>query len=200
MSNKRYFTEFSAELLEDFLLDLSYNVLGTNERKFLDLAGEMGLIDFDRAVKQKLGGFTMTDTHFITGSGENLKFGGQFKTYLMSNGIELTVKHFPVFDDVYHFRQLHPVTKRPIWSYAHLFLDLGRRDGEANIVKIVRKGREFLSWFTGGSISPDGPATSLRTLRSNAKDGMTGYILGEQAYIIKDPRACGLLQLAYTEA
>lgn len=41
-SNRRYYTRLTAELLEDFLFDLSYNVLGTNERKFVALTGEMG--------------------------------------------------------------------------------------------------------------------------------------------------------------
>ena len=40
-----------AELLEDFLFDLSYNVLGTNERKFVALTGEMGMREFDRILK-----------------------------------------------------------------------------------------------------------------------------------------------------
>jgi hypothetical protein len=41
-SNRRYYTRLTADLLEDFLFDLSYNVLGTNERKFIALTGEMG--------------------------------------------------------------------------------------------------------------------------------------------------------------
>lgn len=41
-SNVRYYTTLTAELLEDFLFDLCYNMLGTNERKFMALTGEMG--------------------------------------------------------------------------------------------------------------------------------------------------------------
>ena len=52
-SNRRYYTELTAELLEDFLFDLSYNILGTNERKFVALTGEMGMREFDRVLKQK---------------------------------------------------------------------------------------------------------------------------------------------------
>ena len=43
-SNRRSYTKLTAELLEDFLFDLSYNCLGTNERKFVALTGEMGQI------------------------------------------------------------------------------------------------------------------------------------------------------------
>lgn len=41
-ANTRYYTTLTAELLEDYLFDLCYNMLGTNERKFIALTGEMG--------------------------------------------------------------------------------------------------------------------------------------------------------------
>ena len=41
-ANVRYYTTLTAELLEDYLFDLCYNILGTNERKFVALTGEMG--------------------------------------------------------------------------------------------------------------------------------------------------------------
>ena len=41
-ANVRYYTTLTAELLEDYLFDLCYNILGTNERKFMALTGEMG--------------------------------------------------------------------------------------------------------------------------------------------------------------
>jgi len=41
-ANTRYYTTLTAELLEDYLFDLCYNIIGTNERKFIALTGEMG--------------------------------------------------------------------------------------------------------------------------------------------------------------
>lgn len=194
-SNKRYYTDFSLELIEDFLSDLTYNILGTNERKFVALTGEMGLRVFDNAIKTKVAGMNLTDSKFISGSGQELILGGQFKTYRMTNGIELTVKHFPLYDDTTRNRILHPITGKPIESYRFTFLDLGRRDGQANIVKVVRKGREFIQWYTGGSVAPNGPAKSISTLRSNAKDGYSVHFLGEMGIMVRDPRACGELIL-----
>lgn len=192
-SNKRYYTELTAELLEDFLFDLSYNVLGTNERKFVALTGEMGMREFDRILKEKIVNMNLIDTVFVTGSGDSLTFGGQFKTYKMTNGIELTLKYFPLYDDLIYNRKLHPITKKPLESYRMTFLDLGRRDGEANVVKVVRKGREFVTWYTGGAVAPSGYANSKNTLRSNGKDGYTVYFLGEMGIMLRDPRACGEL-------
>lgn len=192
-SNKRYYTELTAELLEDFLFDLSYNVLGTSERKFVALTGEMGMKEFDRVLKEKMANMNLIDTVFVTGSGDSLTFGGQFKTYKMSNGIELTLKYFPLYDDLTYNRKLHPITKKPLESYRMTFLDLGRRDGEANIVKVVRKGREFVTWTVGGAVLPSGYAKSINTLRSNGKDGYTVFYLGEMGIMLRDPRACGEL-------
>ena len=192
-SNRRYYTELTAELLEDFLFDLSYNVLGTNERKFVALTGEMGIREFDRVLKQKAATMNLIDTKFVSGSGQELTLGGQFVTYKMTNGIELTLKHFPLYDNTTDNRLLHPISGKPLESYRFTFLDVSRRDGEANIVKVVRKGREFMQWYTGGSISPAGPAKSINTLRSNAKDGYTVHFLGEMGIMVRDPRGCGEL-------
>ena len=192
-SNRRYYTQLTAELLEDFLFDLSYNVLGTNERKFVALTGEMGIREFDRILKEKVVNMNLIDTVFVTGSGDSLTFGGQFKTYKMTNGIELTLKYFPLYDDITYNRKLHPVTLIPLESYRMTFLDLGRRDGEANIVKVVRKDREFVTWTTGGAVLPSGYGKSINTLRSNGKDGYTVFFLGEMGIMLRDPRACGEL-------
>lgn len=193
-SNRRLYTQLSADLLEDFLYDMSYNMLGTNERKFVAFTGEMGMREFDRVLKEKVAAYTVVDSKFITGAGQELTLGGQFTTYRMTNGIELTVRHLPLYDDTIHNRKLHPVTGKPLESYRFTFLDFGMRDGEPNIIKVVRKDRELVIWHTGGSVTPGaGYAKSNTTLRSNAKDGYAVHFLGECGIMVRDPRACGEL-------
>ena len=192
-ANVRYYTTLTAELLEDYLFDLCYNMLGTNERKFIALTGEMGVREFDRILKEKVAGFNLIDTKFITGSGQELTLGGQFTTYRMTNGIELTLKRCPLFDNMEMFRQLHPLTGKPLMSYTFMFLDLGTRDGQANIVKVCRKGREFVQWCTGGSVIPSGYGNSINTLRSNSRDGYQVHFLGEEGIMVRNPLACGIL-------
>lgn len=193
-SNRRYYTNLTAELLEDFLSDLSYNILGQSERKFVALTGEMGMREFDRVLKEKAAGYQVIDTKFITGSGQELTLGGQFTTYKMTNGIELTLKYCPLYDNTTYNRQLHPISGKPLESYRFTFLDCGMRDGEANIVKVVRKGRELVQWYTGGSVAPGaGYAKSISTLRSNARDGYQVHFLGEVGLMVRDPRGCGEL-------
>lgn len=199
-SNRRYYTQLTPELLEDYLFDLSYNILGTNERKFVALTGEMGIREFDRVLKEKVAGFQLVDTVFVTGSGQNLTLGGQFTTYKMTNGIELTLKHFPLYDNIVYNRQLHPITGKPLESYRFTFIDFGSRDGEPNIVKVARRNREMVQWYTGGSIAPGaGHAKSINTLRSNARDGYQVHFLGEVGLMLRDPRACGELICDATE-
>lgn len=193
-SNKRYYTELTTELLEDFLFDLSYNLLGFNQRKFVALTGEMGMKEFDRVLKEKVSTMQLIDTVFVSGSGQELTLGGQFTTYKMLNGVELTLKHFPVYDSTEHNRLLHPITKKPLESYRFTFLDVTPRDGKPNIVKVVRKDREYVLWNTSGSVAPGaGYGKSISTVRSNAKDGYSIHVLGEMGICIFDPRACGEL-------
>jgi hypothetical protein len=192
-SNRRYYTKLTAELLEDFLADLSYNVLGTNERKFVALTGEMGMREFDRVIKEKISTMNLMDTVFVTGTGDNLVFGGQFKTYRMTNGIELTVKYFPLYDDLEHNRDLDPITLKPKESYRMTFIDFGRRDGESNVVKVVRKNREMIIRVIPGMVNPSRDKGSLNSFAANAKDGYTVLYLGEWSLMVRDPRACGEL-------
>lgn len=193
-SNKRYYTTLTLDTIDTFLSDLSYNILGMGERKFVAFAGEMGLREFDRVLRDKATGYTLIDTKFVTGSGQELTLGGQFVTYKGLNGVELTLKHLPLYDDPVHNRKLHPISGKPLESYRITIIDIGNRDGESNLRKVVRKGREMVQWYTGGSLAPGaGFGTSVNTLRSNAKDGYSVHFLSEQGIMIADPTTCGEL-------
>jgi len=193
-SNKTNYTTLTLELLDTFMSDLSYNILGQGERKFIALTGEMGMREFDRVLRQKASGYNLIDTKFVTGSGQDLGLGGQFTTYKGLNGVEMTLKHFPVYDNPVFNRQLHPVSGKPLESYRMTFIDFGMRDGESNLRKVVRKDREFVMWHVAGSVAPgSGHAKSIGTLRSNAKDGYQVNFLSEQGIMLGDPTTSGEL-------
>ena len=193
-ANVRNYTTLTLDLLRSVMADLSFNIRGKGERKFVALTGEMGMQEFDRVLRAEATSATIVDTTFVSGSGQNLTLGGQFVTYKWLNGMELTVKHLPLFDDVVLHRKLHPVSGRPLESYKFLFLDLGMRDGEPNLQKVVRRDRELVMWYTGGSVAPHkGHNKSFTTLASNAKDGYSVYILSEFGYMLKDPTSAFLL-------
>ena len=193
-ANKRYYTTLTTDILDEFLFDLSYNILGTNERKFVALTGEMGMKEFDRVLREKAATYTLVSTNFVTGSGQNLTLGGQFTTFKMLNGIELTLKHFPMYDNLVYNRKLHPTSGKPLESYRFTIIDIGARDGEPNLVKVVRKDREMVMWYVGGSVAPGaGHSKSLTTMRSNAKDGYTVNFLSEQGLMLRFPNSSGEL-------
>jgi hypothetical protein len=193
-ANKRNYTTLTLDVLDTFLSDLSYNILGQSERKFVAFSGEMGLREFDRVLRDKATGYTLIDTVFVTGTGQNLTLGGQFTTYKGLNGIELTLKHLPLYDDPVHNRKLHPVSGKPLESYRITIVDIGNRDGEANLRKVVRKGREMVMWHNAGSVAPGaGFGSSANTLRSNAKDGYSVHFLSEQGLMLADPTTSGEL-------
>lgn len=195
--NKRYYTRLNAEALENFLMDLSYNILDIGQRKFILLTGEMGMREIDRCLKEKLGTLNLIDTHFVSGSGQELSLGGQFTSYKMPNGIELTCKLLPFLDDPNHNRLLHPITKKPTSSYDIYVLDNTFRNGKANIQKIHKKNREMVQWVVAGSCAPSGFANSTDALRANAVDGYSVHFLAEVGIVILDPRGCGKLVYDY---
>jgi len=193
-ANVKPYTTMTLDTLDTFMSDLSYNIMGMGERKFMALTGEMGMREFDRVLRAKASAYTLIDTKFVSGSGQNLTLGGQFTTYKGLNGIELTLKHFPLYDNPVHNRKLHPISGKPLESYRMTFLDISTRDGQPNIRKVVRKDREMVMWYTGGSVAPGaGHAKSKDTLRSNAKDGYSVHFLTEQGIMIADPTTCGEL-------
>lgn len=192
-ANRRYYTRLTLDTLDTYLGDLSYNILGFGERKFVALCGEMAMKELDRVLREKASAYTLVDSKFITGSGQELALGGQFVTYKGLNGVELTLKHFPLYDNPVYNRKLHPISGKPLESYRMTFINFGMRDGESNVVKVVKKGRELVTWYTGGSVGPQGFSNSINNLRSNARDGYQVHFLSEQILAIKDPTTCGEL-------
>jgi len=193
-SNRRNYTTLTLDILDSFMSDLSFNILGHGERKFIALTGEMGMREFDRVLRQKASGYNLIDTKFIGGTGQDLTLGGQFTTYRSLNGMEMTIKHFPIYDNPVFNRQLHPVSGKPLESYRMTFIDYGMRDGESNLRKVVRKDREFVMWHVAGAVAPGvGHAKSISTMRANAKDGYQVNFLSEQGIMLGDPTTSGEL-------
>ena len=71
-----------------------------------------------------------------------------------------------MYDNTVYNRKTHPVSGKPLESYRFTIVDIGSRDGEANLVKVVRKDREMVMWYVGGSVAPGaGHAKSATTLQ-----------------------------------
>lgn len=197
-ANVRYYSKLTYDILDEFLLDLSYSAnRWGGDHKFVALTGKMGMREFHRAVveEQNAQGITVTDHGtFISGSGQELTFQGQFTTVKFLNGIELTVKEFSEYDDIVRNRVLHPVTKKPLESYRFTILNFGRKNGVANIRKVCKKNSENAMWHVAGSTTPFGEvANSMSTMRSSGIDGYQVHMLTECGVQLEDPTSSGEL-------
>jgi len=200
-SNIRFYTKLTYDILDGFLLDLSYNAdKWGGDQHFVALTGKMGMREFDRAIQEKARGnnITVTDNGtFITGKGDSLTFTGYFKTVEFLNGISLTVKEFHPYDDLIRNRILHPKTKKPVESYRFTILNFGRKDGKSNIRKVAMADSEMAMWTVAGSTDPmGGVAKSISTQRASGTDGYEVNYLSECGIQIQDPTSSGELILA----
>lgn len=200
-SNIRFYTHLTYQILDEFLLDLSYNAKKWGgDHKFVALTGKMGMREFNRAISEHARGnnITVTDNGtFITGKGDELTFTGYFQTVQFMNGVSLTVKEFSPYDDIIRNRLLHPRTKFPLESYRFTILNFGRKDGKSNIRKVAMKDSDMAMWHVAGSTSPFGDvAKDIGTQRSSGIDGYEVHLLSECGIMVEDPTSCGELIMA----
>ena len=195
-ANRLYYSKLSYDVIDEFLLDLSYNASRWGGHyNFVALTGKMGIREFNKAVleRQKELGITVTNSGtFISGSGDNLTFTGHFKNVEFLNGVSLTVKEFNPYDDKVRNRTLHPVSNKPIESYRFTILNFGTVKGKANIRKVAKKNSENAMWYVAGSTTPFGEvANSMSVMRSNGLDGYEVHMLAEVGIQLQDPTSCG---------
>lgn len=193
-ANKRYYTTLTEQVIRDYMDDLSYNGTEDGPREYVALCGRQFMNLFDQAMKNSASRFILTDSKFITGSGQELALGAQFKTYVGLNGDRITLKECPLYNSVVRNRQLHPHTGKPVESYKATFLNF-KMDGkgESNVQKVYHKGREMASTYIEGLASPYGMKKNGTS--SSPVDGYEFHVLSECGLMLKDPTDAGQLLL-----
>lgn len=193
-ANKRYYTTLTEQVLRDFMDDLSYNGTEQGPRNYVALCGRQFMNLFDQAMKRTASNFILTDSKFITGSGQELALGAQFVTYVGLNGDTITLKECPLYNSTIRSRQLHPQTGKPVESYKATFLNfkLGS-NGESNVQKVYHKDREMFSTYIEGMCSPYGMKKSGTS--ASPVDGYEFHVASECGLMVKDPTDAGQLLL-----
>lgn len=193
-ANKRYYTRLTERTIRSFMNDLSFGGNDPGPKKYVALCGR-GFMDlFDQAMKVSASNYTLVDSKFITGSGSEMTFGGQFKTYIGLNGDEITLKEIPAYNSILRNRALHPDTGLPIESYKATFLNFKiGTDGESNVIKVYNKDREMVSSYIEGLYGPFGPKRNGTS--ASAVDGYDFHVMSECGIMIKDPTNCGQMIL-----
>ncbi len=193
-SNKRYYTTLTEQTIRDFMDDLSYNGTEGGQRTYVALCGRQFMNLFDQAMKNAADRFTLVDSKFIQGSGQNLSLGGQFMKYTGLNGDTIELKEYLPYNDTYRNRQLHPQTGKPVESYKATFLNFkSYSKGEPNIQKVYTKGRETVSWYVEGAYGPYGPKKNGSG--ATTVDGYEFHIMTECGIMLKDPTDAAQLLL-----
>lgn len=193
-ANKRYYTTLTEQVIRDYMDDLSYNGTEDGPRNYVALCGRQFMNLFDQAMKRSASNFTLVDSKFITGSGQELQLGAQFVSYVGLNGDRITLKECPLYNSTIRNRQLHPQTGKPVESYKATFLNFkSYGNGESNVQKVYHKGREMSSTYIEGMCSPFGMKKSGTS--ASPVDGYEFHVMSECGLMIKDPTDAGQLLL-----
>lgn len=198
---RHFYNTLTAELLQEFIMDMRIGrVMPGGETVIYAYTGEYGMMEFSNALarnasKQPI--FTMLTDNFVSKeksayTNNGLRYGAQFVTYSMPNGVTLKLIHNPLYDDPEINREIDPVSGKPVESMRFTFLDVsGMQD--ANIT-LVNKANSFKNWYVGGSDGPYGPTTN-GALGAHSGDYYEMHVLTQQGINLNDPTKCGELIL-----
>ena len=191
-SYKFYYTKLSLDYLMEVALSLSINILPQDRREFLIMTGERGMIAFHKLIEDKVAMFQPLDSKRVFGSGQNLGFGGQYRSFLGPQGVKWNIMHMPEYDDPIDNRLEDPdggFTE----NYRMTIMNIGTTGGNPNIQRVVPQGRVDLKGYTVGLTSPYGPNTG--GMMSAPIDGYGVYYASTEAVMLSNPlSACELLK------
>jgi hypothetical protein len=160
-SNVHYYSTFSLEVLEEILMSLSVGKLPEDSRKFVLGTGEYGMRQVHKAIETLSVAYSPNRTEKrISGEMKSLTYGGQFRKYVILNGIEIELMHIPFLDDPSLCSDEHP-DGGILSSYEYLILDFGTSNGSPNIQKVNVKNSEVFKYIPGmrDPFSPNNPGT-----------------------------------------
>lgn len=177
-SNIHYLNNYTLDQLQDILMSLSVGKLPQDQRKFVIGTGEYGWVRFHKLVEQRGMPFSANNAgNRVTGTGNTLRFGGQFTSIGFLNGIEVTLMKLPFLDDPTLNTTPHP-DGGLVSSYEMLIMDIGTSNGKPNIERVQVAGEETDSFaYVNGLRSAFTPKGTIDApvQSANLKDG---YQLG----------------------
>lgn len=171
--NIHYINNWTLDQIVDILLTLSVGRIPTDKRHFVLGMGEWGMKRFHELCEARAIPFSTANAgNRVSGSGNQLGFGGQFIKYGSVQGLELTVMHLPYLDDGEFNTERHP-DGGLMSSYEILIMDIGTTQGKKNVVKMKVEHEQDIYFYIPGIRSPWGLTGSESTpnLATNGKDG-----------------------------
>ncbi len=158
LGNVHYYNSLSLSTLIEPISDMYYGRIAAEKRNVTLYTGEAGFLLFSEAVMKNvngLGGLIPLDK-FIDGSGMNMSFGYQFKSYKMPNGGVLNLKHMKTLDQ-WNTKSERGAGKFSRMSATFIGLDMSQ-DSTENVRIVKRSTRADDYWgYIPGTASPYGP-------------------------------------------
>jgi len=201
-SHLHYYSELTATLIEEFLLDIFYSRVKPGAgRKIKVFTGEYGMLLFNRAMQDLMEkrGWFIANSNFSPIKPDKSPYnsnayaiGYQFTKYIMHNGAELEVVHNPLYDDRSINFEIDPITGYPVESMRFTFLDFSGENGNSN-VQLVTKRNGYKFGYVAGLINPYGP--SKGGLMSHAGEYYSMHVSKITGVHIEDITKCGELIL-----
>jgi hypothetical protein len=194
---KFYYNTLTLDYILEVMTNLSINILPEDQREFLILTGERGMIKFHQLIEDKVGVIVpFGDVERIKGAGQNKGFGGQYKQFWGPQGVKITVAHMPQYDDPVLHRLEHPdggYTE----NYRMTIFNVGTTNGEPNIQKVAAKVSPEKKWYVPGSTTPFGPQNG--GMGASPIDGYEMFYQTAQGIMLRNPlSACELIpDIAY---
>jgi len=132
---------------------------------------------------------TMNAGNRITGTGNDLKFGGQYVAWGAVNGIEVELRKMPFLDDPTFNTIQHP-DGGLVSSYEMLIMDIGTSNGKPNVERVVVEGEQndIISYVPGlrNPFSPDG-TFDRPGMSANLKDAYQIGVMAKMGLKINNP-------------
>ena len=179
ISNTIYYNEFDITLVENMLSELSEGKLSMDQRHFVLRTGERGAIQFNKAVKNEINGwsalgFDNTGTNEIHNTSsplhsKSMSAGTQFVEWLAPNNIRVTLEVDPIYDDKVRNKIYHE-DGGVAESYRYDILDIGTVEGEPNIQICRVKGQEDVRKYVEGLRNPFTGAQNTNLFAANKVD------------------------------
>jgi hypothetical protein len=158
----------SIDLFTQFLSNLAFDRVPVNQRNYVLLTGQGGLIEWNKlitrefsqsTVKADFNSFVSPGTSYDPANYKGFKYStGYFTEFTMFPFGSIKVVHVPSFDNTYiNGGLLHPDTGLPLSSYEYYLLDVGfGNGGRGNIEFLKLKDAEAYAYICG-IWSPRGP-------------------------------------------
>jgi hypothetical protein len=201
-SHVHYYTELTAKLIEEFLLDIFYSrVKPGSGRKIKVFTGEYGMLLFNRAMQDLMDkrGWVIANQNFNPVQSASsavhsnaYSIGYQFVQYKMHNGAELELVHNPLYDDRQINFEIDPITGYPVESMRFTFLDFSGDSGNSN-VQLVSKKDGYKFGYVGGLVNPYG--ANKGGLMSHSGEHYSMHVSKICGVHIEDITKCGELIL-----